>query len=271
MRTVSLIAGLIVLAGLICLPLLPSAVADEQPAGWGTVKGQIIFDGDKVPDRAAQNVDKDQAHCLSKGPILSEEWVVNPKNKGVKWAIVWLAATNNLKSPGTMPIHPSLAKSKVAEVVMDQPCCAFEPHVLALRDDQTLVFKNSAPVAHNVNYNGCGAMRNVLLAPKSEEKATGLQYNWAGMTVGCNIHGWMKARVFVFDHPYFAVTDEDGNFEIKDAPAGDYYLIVWHDTFKDSKTIMVNGKPVITAGQKISIKADKENELKPIGLKDESK
>ena len=40
------------------------------------------------------------------------------------------------------------------------------------------------------------------------------------MQLACNIHGWMKAYVRVFDHPYYAVTDEDGKFEIKLARVG---------------------------------------------------
>jgi hypothetical protein len=40
----------------------------------------------------------------------------------------------------------------------------------------------------------------------------------------------MKMHIRVFDHPYFAVTDEQGNFEIRNAPAGEYRLVVWHET-----------------------------------------
>jgi len=47
--------------------------------------------------------------------------------------------------------------------------------------------------------------------------------------VNCNIHPWMSAKVAVFDHPYFAVTDDKGGFEIKNAPAGDYKLVTWHE------------------------------------------
>ena len=46
--------------------------------------------------------------------------------------------------------------------------------------------------------------------------------------IECNIHPWMNGWVRVFDHPYFAVTDADGNFELKNAPAGNYRLMVWH-------------------------------------------
>ena len=45
----------------------------------------------------------------------------------------------------------------------------------------------------------------------------------------CDIHPWMKGYVRVFDHPYFAVTDEDGKFEIKNAPAGKWRIVYWHE------------------------------------------
>ena len=47
--------------------------------------------------------------------------------------------------------------------------------------------------------------------------------------VKCNLHPWMNAWIHVFDHPYFAVTDADGKFEIKNAPAGKYRLLAWKD------------------------------------------
>ena len=45
----------------------------------------------------------------------------------------------------------------------------------------------------------------------------------------CTIHGWMTGYVRIFDHPYYAVTDEDGKFEIKNAPAGKYRIVYWHE------------------------------------------
>ena len=45
----------------------------------------------------------------------------------------------------------------------------------------------------------------------------------------CTIHGWMTGYVRIFDHPYYAVTDADGKFEIKNAPAGKYRIVYWHE------------------------------------------
>ena len=49
------------------------------------------------------------------------------------------------------------------------------------------------------------------------------------VVIECNIHPWMKGWVRVFDHPYFAVTDADGKFEIKNAPAGKYNIVMWQE------------------------------------------
>src|SRR5579885_2078004 len=98
---------------------LSSRGDDAQPAGWGTVKGRIVWGGGSIPEPEKLKVDKDQAHCLSRGDILSEKWVINPKNKGVRWTFVWLAP---LDKKGKLPIHPDLEKIKVKEVVVDQPC-----------------------------------------------------------------------------------------------------------------------------------------------------
>src|SRR6516225_474795 len=123
----------------------------DPPQQWGTVKGQVVWGGGELPPRKDVKVEKDQEHCLSKGPIPDESWVVNSQNKGVRWAFVWLAP-----EPGQpkLSIHPDLKTIKQGEVVIDQPCCRFEPHALALREGQELVFKNSAPIAHNVNWTG---------------------------------------------------------------------------------------------------------------------
>src|SRR5215471_16836708 len=75
------------------------SVAADQSDSWGTIKGQIVYEGDSIPERKALNVTKDQEHCLGKGPILNEDWVVNKENKGVRWTFVWLAP-----EPGGKPL-----------------------------------------------------------------------------------------------------------------------------------------------------------------------
>ena len=88
------------------------------------------------PSRSPANVDKDQAVCLKNGPIYKSDYVVNPKNKGVRWVVVWLVDAEDYKKE--LPIHPDLKEPKDKTVVLDQPCCQFVPHIVALREGQDL-------------------------------------------------------------------------------------------------------------------------------------
>jgi hypothetical protein len=46
----------------------------------------------------------------------------------------------------------------------------------------------------------------------------------------------------VASDPYYAMTDEDGHFEIGDIPAGTYRLSIWHPYVRDAyeQTITIN-------------------------------
>ena len=100
---------------------------------------------------------------------------------------------------------------------------------------QSLVIKNSAPVAHNAKYdtkyNGAD---NPLIPPGGKHVIKDLKPERGPFTIECGLHPWMNAGVMVFDHPYFAVTDEDGKFEITKAPRGNFNLYIrrvngaWH-------------------------------------------
>lgn len=215
----------IILAAMLLAMAVPVVGAQE----WGTLKGRVVWAGGDAPAVEKVKVDKDQDHCLSKGDIASEKYVVNSKNKGVRWVFVWLVDPKDAKAK--IPVHPSLAEPSQKEVVIDQPCCKFEPHVLGLREGQILVAKNSSPVPHNVNLVSVGKnpSKNEIVPPGRAVKVEGWVAAVPPTLVKCDIHPWMMGYVRVFSHPYFAVTDEDGNFEMKNAPAGSWNLVVWQE------------------------------------------
>ncbi len=207
--------------------------AHAQNGQWGTVKGTITWGGKEIPKQmqiAQVAGHQDKAACTMNGNVVIDEtWVVNPKNKGLEWTFVWLVDPNKKGAP---PIHPNLKAVKEPKVVMDQPLCHFTPHGIALREGQVLVAKNSAGIAHNFKWTGNPATpnagNNVLIAPGGSFEIKGLVSDRFPIKIECNIHPWMNGWVRVFDHPYFAVTDKDGKFEMKDAPAGNYNLMIWH-------------------------------------------
>src|SRR5262249_18028647 len=136
-------------ASLLALPVV-CALAVPVHAGereWGTLKGQVIYVGNEKPNEKADLLDnKDKKACLKNGPIIKEDLLVNPKNKGLRWVVVWITKDDNGKADhqAPLPIHPALKKIQQKAVAMDQPCCRFEPHIVTLREGQDFVGKNSS-------------------------------------------------------------------------------------------------------------------------------
>jgi len=238
-------------------------VAAPARAEWGTIKGTVVWGGGAVPANPPANVNKDQRVCLAKGPILTNEIVVNKKNLGVRWVLVWLADPKDHKNVAfTPPIHPSLKKFKET-VEIDQPCCVFEPRVIGLREGQTLTVKNPAPVAHNFSINSIngGPVKNPLIPPGGQDVVKGFVPKYLPTPYSCSIHAWMKGYIGVFAHPYFAITDENGNFEIKNAPAGKFRLVLWQE--KSGWVVMKNPRDV---GKIIEVKDKETTDLGKIKL-----
>lgn len=247
--------GLLVLEG-------ASSALGQDNGKWGTVKGQLVYGGAVIPEPEKLKVDKDVGHCLSRGDIYSEAWVINKKNKGVKNVFVWLESANGQP----LPIHPQRKPIPQKEAEIDQPCCMFVPHALAIREGQTIVVKNPSPVTHNFKWGGHPEVNpggNNNMPPNSQFKITDLKADRLPVRIECNIHPWMGGYIRVFDHPYFAITDDNGNFSLSLAPAGEYRIKIWHPS------VGWRTGPPGKKGEPIQIKADSITDLGqlPIGGK----
>jgi len=232
----------------------PSAPAENVKAeGWGTLKGQITFNSN--PPETKVEVEKGKASkdpnvCASESPIVSERLVVDPATKGVKNVLIFV------RRPSAVKEEAKQAASK-AEIEFDQVKCVFKPHVLVVMNGAKIVMKNSDPVPHNINSKLKNNGTNPSLAAGTATPfPTQGPENTPGQ-VECNIHPWMKAWWMVTDNPYFAVTDDKGNFEIKDVPAGTQKIVVWQES-------VVGGFITPAAGQSVNIKA---GDTTPLDLK----
>jgi plastocyanin len=197
-----------------------------------TLKGQVKFNGDKAPEVKIVDVMTDKAVCCKDGPLGDTQVLVDPKSLGVQNVIVWLRPDTTDRKD-TFPLDKIPAKLKDAKPVahvVDQPKCQFEPRVLAARAGDTVVFKNSATIPHNTNYSSDAESFNVNIPAASEKKLDKpLVAQTTPVTFKCDVHPWMAGRLRVFDHPYFATTDKDGKFEIKDVPEGKWRIVYWHE------------------------------------------
>jgi plastocyanin len=173
-----------------------------------TLKGKFVFDGDP-PKPQPIDCTKEPACCQMK---LFDQSLVVGKNKELANVVVWVR-TKGLKVPA------ELAAAHKEPVLLDNKDCKFEPRIVGLVKGQTLKIGNSDPVSHNSNiaaqqFNPIVAIGNqVGFEPKS---LTLIVPN----EVTCNIHPWMKGWVVVRPDPFFAISAEDGTFEIKGLPAG---------------------------------------------------
>jgi hypothetical protein len=249
------------LSSLVILAASSAAQADD----WGTIKGQVIYGGDKAPKVEPLKVDKDQQACLAtKKQLVSEDWVIDPKTKGMKWAMVWLVPNSRQKPDlvKPIPIHPKLKDPKeLPKVVIDQPCCLFEPYCVALREGQSITIKNSMSITHNSKVDGDGDVgnpqKNPLIPAGGSVDVGPFKAQRTEIPLSCSIHGWMSGHIRVFSHPYFVVTKEDGMFEIKDAPAGKYRLVIW----QPAVGWVVGDKEPDQFGIQINIKANETSDL----------
>jgi hypothetical protein len=220
---------------LICTAIACFIAVPAFAQEYGTIKGQIVWDNTKpIPPIENQKVIKEQEHCLEKGPIPKDDLLIDTKSLGVKNVMIWINDTAAGAFDKTK-INPKLAAIPKEPVVIDQPRCAFVPRITMMRAGQTLEVRNSAPVAHNTRISGnpeINGTLNLTIPPKQKlvrEGDKALKAEKRPLLVNCDIHGWMGGRIGVFDHPYFAVSKEDGSFEIKDVPAGKILIFLSHE------------------------------------------
>lgn len=225
-------------------------VNDGAPEGWCHIRGRITWDKSKgpAPVRAPIKATKDQAVANMDPDFFTEDWVVDPSNYGIRNVVIWLAPepqgeeavamkkaqteNKSYKFPSFKidDIYPSLRRPAEPKVEIETFCCRFVPHVLAARDGQNLVLKNTSPAPHNAKWvSRNNSEINPLIPQGGQQVIANLKAERFPIEVSCSIHPWMKCWVRVFDHPYFAVTDDNGRFEIKFVPTGKLRLFIWQE------------------------------------------
>jgi plastocyanin len=105
----------------------------------------------------------------------------------------------------------------------------FVPRVLAITTGSVVDFPNSDRIYHNVF--SLSKARTFDLGRYAAGHSRAVRFDRPGIVrVFCDIHSHMSAWVLVFNHPFFAVTDDDGSYAIANVPPGAYSLAVWHET-----------------------------------------
>lgn len=194
---------------LTCLGIAP-------PARAAAIRGVVVVTG--AVEQKKLPVTIDQYVCGKEKQ--SEELVVGPQ-RGVRSAVVWL------QTPPPGATWDSAAKPEKVE--MDQKACVFVPRVVLVPAGGTVEFLNSDRLLHNLH----SASRDNPAFNRTQPRGRAIAIAFARpeiIRVNCDLHSWMRAWVVVADHPFYALTNEAGEFALPNVPPGKYTLQIWQET-----------------------------------------
>jgi len=189
-----------------------------------TIEGTVSYSGSNKTPKIVK-MDADPICGLAYGEDhkpTKEDFVLNEKNQ-FKNVIVWLKAAgdNTLSYDGALNFDSA---------TIDQVGCRYTPHVNAFTIGQKILIKNSDETLHNVNskskINDSFNSAQPAGVPEIEKVFT---VSEEPFYIKCDVHPWMKAWVMVSDHPFFAITDENGFYTIDNVPTGDYEIVFWQE------------------------------------------
>jgi hypothetical protein len=209
--------------------------AEAKVTGHATaVKGKVTYAGpaDKMVINKIKP-SKDADKCPADLEV--EGWYVkDPAAKGIRYAVVFLKAPSGTR----MPKDDGKNKPSSPVVELKQPKCMFEPRVQVLHPDQKLKAFNDSTIVHDTNLGGPNEYKKTMPPGETYEFSPDPSNN-EPYKLSCGIHaGMMSGYVWKFDHPWAAVTDENGNFEIKNVPVlegSPLEIWVWHEMLPDNK------------------------------------
>jgi plastocyanin len=203
----------------------------ESPAADGTeLAGRVRFEGTR-PKRNRLPMDEASRKLYNGKPTLDESVLIS-KSGGL--ANVFVYVKTPVRGDFPMPNAPA---------VIDQQKSVFRPRVQGLRVGQELVMKNGDPFIHNIrSLSRKNRPFNIAQPPGAPDRQKTFEAAEGPITIKCDFHRWMTAHFWVMDHPFFAVTDDEGRFAIRDLPPGEYTLAAWHEVFGEQEVKVAVGK-----------------------------
>src|SRR5262249_25304741 len=198
------------------------AVTKVDPATAAAIAGKATLAG-KPP--APRNIDMSaEPDCkkLHPGAPAKTEEVVATANGALEYVFVYVKGGLEGKTfePASGP------------AMLDQKGCLYHPHVVGVRTGQTLSITSSDQTTHNIHpMPKVNREWNQSQAPGAPALDKQFARPEIMIPVKCNVHPWMKSYIGVVDNPYFAVTGDQGTFDIKNLPPGEYTLEAWHEKY----------------------------------------
>ena len=187
----------------------------------GTIKGTVKWQG-PLPHLVPSEINKDQQVCDPQGQKHRDlERLLVSQSGGVANTVVFL---RNITAGKAMDLP-------LQRRFLNQKNCRYEPHILLVPVQGVLTVRSSDPILHTVHMSG-SADYNLPFTTEGQE-ITRPMIRDGVVDLRCNAgHVWMNGEMVVATHPYYAVTDGEGNFEMSDVPPGQYEIVAWHEGWR---------------------------------------
>jgi plastocyanin len=197
---------------------LAGAAEPQGATGDASVKGVVKFEG-AAPARDKIDMAADAVCAKLHTEALTKEDMIVGKDGGLRNVFVYVKKGIDGKYE---PPKESF--------VLDQKGCQYIPHVFGVVAGQKITVKNSDATTHNVHSFG---KKNKAINQAQPAGSKEIEVDWktseVNMAIKCDMHPWMSSYCHIVKHPFFAVTDDSGKFEIKNLPAGDYTIEAVHE------------------------------------------
>lgn len=207
---------MLVTAGMMLSSYAGQACAEDA----GVIKGKATFKGDSEKFKRTQLDTTKDGKCTKK--IGNEDVIIDagtpPTLRNVLVSIKEGLGDKKFPAPTT-------------PAVLNQEGCQYTPHVLGVVEGQEVEIKNSDDTNHNIHFLPKINEEVNKTQPKKDMKDIVKLKTEAAFKVKCDVHPWMGMWIAVFPHPFFAVTDKTGAYEIKGLPPGKYTVEAWHEKF----------------------------------------
>ncbi|HTB82422.1 MAG TPA: DUF2012 domain-containing protein [Candidatus Sulfotelmatobacter sp.] len=204
------------------LPLALAAFLAAQLTHAGDITGSVTLKGTPPAEKELTPI-RDNPDCspLYPGALPTTHFYVVSSSGGLADVVVSLQGV------------PASSGASAPPVTLDQKGCVYSPTILAVQTGQKVLVKNSDPCVHNIHLNPKEnqldpSVINRVQAPGSSDLEFVFDKPEPFLKFQCDVHPWMFAWVTVVDNQYFALSDKDGKFTIKNVPPGKYKLQFAH-------------------------------------------
>jgi len=190
----------------------------KPPAGGGSITGKVTYTGTPAKMKPIDMSKEPSCAKQHATPVMTQN-VTTGAGNSLQWVVVYISVGD----------QGSAAPSQA--VRYDQKGCEYLPHVLPMQVSQQLQIYNDDQTSHNIHplakVNPEWNKSQPAGSPPIDTKYDKAEF----IPVKCNIHPWMHGYFVVLNTSHYAVTGEDGSFDLKGLPPGKYTVTAWQEQY----------------------------------------